>query len=113
MHEQDSTPDNSPADRGRRGFLGAAALAATSPMAVTGAAPAQAHAPPPGNGTGSPTRPRHQVTAAITQTGHRRLGSLKVSSIGLGTQTMPGNLYGPVTSRKDMVTLIRTAVEQG
>lgn len=53
------------------------------------------------------------MTAAITQTGRRRLGSLKVSSIGLGTQTMPGNLYGPVTSRKDMVTLIRTAVDQG
>jgi aryl-alcohol dehydrogenase-like predicted oxidoreductase len=53
------------------------------------------------------------VTAAITQTGRRRLGSLKVSSIGLGTQTMPGNLYGPVTSRKDMLALIRTAVDQG
>lgn len=53
------------------------------------------------------------MTAAITQTGHRRLGSLKVSGIGLGTQTMPGNLYGPVTSRKDMVALVRTAVGQG
>ncbi|MFM9701078.1 aldo/keto reductase [Streptomyces europaeiscabiei] len=38
---------------------------------------------------------------------------LKVSAIGLGTQTMPGNLYGPVTSRKDMIDLIRTAVDQG
>ncbi|MFC4500602.1 MULTISPECIES: aldo/keto reductase [Streptomyces] len=113
MHEQDSTPNSSPTDRGRRGFLGAAALAATSLMAVTGAAPAQAHAAPPAKGTGAPVRGRHQVTAAITQTGRRRLGSLKVSSIGLGTQTMPGNLYGPVTSRKDMVALIRTAVGQG
>ena len=26
---------------------------------------------------------------------------------------MPGKLYGPVTSRADMVTLIRTAVDQG
>ncbi|MER5806367.1 aldo/keto reductase [Streptomyces mirabilis] len=38
---------------------------------------------------------------------------MKVSSIGLGCQTMPGNLYGPVSSRKDMLALIRTAVDQG
>jgi aryl-alcohol dehydrogenase-like predicted oxidoreductase len=38
---------------------------------------------------------------------------LEVSSIGLGCQTMPGKLYGPVTSRSDMVTLIRTAFDQG
>ncbi|MGA5448995.1 aldo/keto reductase [Streptomyces umbrinus] len=113
MHEQDSTPNGTPTDHGRRGFLGAAALAATSLMAVTGAAATPAHAARPATGTGAPTRHRSQVTAAITQTGRRRLGSLKVSSIGLGTQTMPGNLYGPVTSRKDMVSLIRTAVDQG
>ncbi|AQU70102.1 aldo/keto reductase [Streptomyces niveus] len=113
MHEQDSTPNGNPTDRGRRGFLGAAALAATSLMAVTGAAAAPAHAAQPAMGSGARTRDRNQVTAAITQTGHRRLGRLNVSSIGLGTQTMPGNLYGPVTSRKDMVALIRTAVDQG
>ncbi|MGW4909160.1 aldo/keto reductase [Streptomyces sp. NPDC004270] len=90
-----------------------AALAATSLVAATGAAPPLAHAAQPANRTGAPARRRRQVTAAITQTGHRRLGSLKVSGIGLGTQTMPGNLYGPVTSRKDMVTLVRTAVDQG
>jgi aryl-alcohol dehydrogenase-like predicted oxidoreductase len=53
------------------------------------------------------------VTAATTVTGRRKLGSLEVSSIGLGSQTMTGRLYGPVTSRADMVTLIRTAVDQG
>ncbi|MFD3598824.1 aldo/keto reductase, partial [Streptomyces sp. NPDC058656] len=111
MHEQDSAPHGNSAGHGRRGFLSAAALAATSLMAVTGAAPAQAASP--ATSTGAGTRRRNQVTAAITQTGHRRLGSLKVSGIGLGTQTMPGNLYGPVTSRKDMVALIRTAVDQG
>lgn len=55
MHEQDSKSNSSPADRGRRGFLGAVALAATSLMAVTGAAPAQAHAAPSANGTGAPS----------------------------------------------------------
>nr|WP_143642638.1 aldo/keto reductase [Streptomyces sp. IB201691-2A2]TRO58902.1 aldo/keto reductase [Streptomyces sp. IB201691-2A2] len=113
MHEQDSTPNGNSTGHGRRGFLSAAALAATSLVAVTGAAPAQAHAASPATGTGAPVRGRNHVTAAITQSGHRRLGSLKVSGIGLGTQTMPGNLYGPVTSRKDMVALIRTAVDQG
>ncbi|MDA0179521.1 aldo/keto reductase [Solirubrobacter phytolaccae] len=53
------------------------------------------------------------MTASTTLTERRRLGRLKVSGIGLGTQTMPGNLYGPVTSRKDMVALVRTAVDQG
>ncbi|MEV4033556.1 aldo/keto reductase [Streptomyces umbrinus] len=113
MHEQDGTPNGDSTNRGRRGFLGAAALAATSLMAATGAAAIPAHAAQPATGSGGPTRRRNQVTAAITQTGRRRLGSLKVSSIGLGTQTMPGNLYGPVTSRKDMLALIRTAVDQG
>ncbi|MEU9897287.1 aldo/keto reductase [Streptomyces phaeochromogenes] len=101
-------------DRPRPSRLpGRAALAATSLMAVTGAAAAPAHAVRPATGTGAPARHRSQVTAAITQSGHRRLGRLKVSSIGLGTQTMPGNLYSSVASRKDMVTLIRTAVDQG
>jgi aryl-alcohol dehydrogenase-like predicted oxidoreductase len=56
---------------------------------------------------------RNPMVAATTVTGHRTLGSLEVSSIGLGCQTMTGVLYGPVTSRADMVTLIRTAVDQG
>src|SRR4029078_4903284 len=38
---------------------------------------------------------------------------LEVSSIGLGCQTMPGKLYGPVSSREDMIALTRTAVDQG
>ncbi|WP_082753642.1 aldo/keto reductase [Mycobacterium sp. NAZ190054] len=53
------------------------------------------------------------MTAATTVTSRRPLGSLEVSGIGLGCQTMPGKLYGPVTSRADMVTLIRTAHDQG
>ncbi|MFF3375260.1 aldo/keto reductase [Streptomyces sp. NPDC002680] len=110
MHEQDSTPNSNPTDRGRRGFLmGAAGLAATSVVAGS----AQAQAASSATGVRGPAGPRNPVTASVTQTGRRRLGSLKVSSIGLGTQTMPGNLYGPVTSRKDMVALVRTAVDQG
>ncbi|WP_328468964.1 aldo/keto reductase [Actinoplanes sp. NBC_00393] len=53
------------------------------------------------------------ATTAITLAARRRLGSLEVSSLGLGCQTMPGNLYGPVSSRENMVGIIRTAVDQG
>jgi aryl-alcohol dehydrogenase-like predicted oxidoreductase len=53
------------------------------------------------------------ATTAITLAARRRLGSLEVSGMGLGCQTMPGNLYGPVSSREDMITIIRTAVDQG
>ena len=53
------------------------------------------------------------MAAAITVTSRRALGPLEVSGIGLGCQTMTGTLYGPVTSRADMVTLVRTAVDQG
>ncbi|MBV6760316.1 aldo/keto reductase [Rhodococcus opacus] len=53
------------------------------------------------------------VAAATTVTGRRTLGALDVSSIGLGCQTMPGKLYGPVSSRADMITLTRAAVDQG
>ncbi|WP_326761670.1 aldo/keto reductase [Streptomyces phaeochromogenes] len=115
MHEQDSTPNGTSTGRGRRGFLmGATGLAAASVVAASATALTPANAAQITSGsTGGPARGRNQVTAAVTQTGRRKLGSLKVSSIGLGCQTMPGNLYGPVTSRKDMVALIRTAVDQG
>ncbi|CAM3558899.1 aldo/keto reductase [Mycolicibacterium frederiksbergense] len=53
------------------------------------------------------------MTKATTVTSGRTLGSLQVSSLGLGCQTMTGKLYGPVTSRDDMITLIRTAHDQG
>ncbi|MCG5433122.1 aldo/keto reductase [Mycobacterium sp. MYCO198283] len=53
------------------------------------------------------------LTVATTVTSRRSLGPLEVSGIGLGCQTMTGTLYGPVSSRDDMITLIRTAHEQG
>ena len=92
----------------RRQFLvGAAGVAAAPAVAgfVGPATAAQAAGRPAGNG--APAR------TATTLTGRRRLGRLKVSSIGLGTQTMPGNLFGPVSSRADMIKIIRTAVDQG
>ncbi|XVV10200.1 aldo/keto reductase [Actinoplanes sp. CA-131856] len=98
--------DEDTAIAGRRRFLvGAASLAAT-PLAagVLTAQPAQAGSSHSGSGP---------VAKEVSLAGRRRLGRLKVSAVGLGTQTMPGTLYGPVTSRADQVNLIRTALDQG
>jgi aryl-alcohol dehydrogenase-like predicted oxidoreductase len=103
---------NPPGHARRRFLMGAAGFAAT-PLLAGVAAGCTADGPrqdSDGNESGMPTNP---LAAATTATGRRKLGSLEVSSIGLGCQTMPGKLYGPVSSRADMVTLIRTAVDQG
>ena len=101
-------------DHGRRRFLIGAAGLATAPLVAgmtAGCTPDERTPQSPGaGGDGDGANP---VTAATTVTGRRTIGSLEVSSIGLGCQTMPGKLYGPVTSREDMVTLTRTAVDQG
>ncbi len=107
---------NNPTGHGRRRFLmGATGLAAAPLLAgialgCTTNAPSQDSRSNGARGSGKRNNP---IAAAITVTGRRALGSLEVSSIGLGCQTMTGTLYGPVTSRADMVTLIRTAVDQG
>ena len=92
---------------GRRRFLIGAASMAAAGIAAGCTAPQQDS---PDN---SSVRRDNPLTSATTVTGRRKLGSREVSSIGLGCQTMPGKLYGPVTNRADMVTLIRTAVDQG
>lgn len=103
-HERSAPLPSQPSAPDRRGFLlGAAALAAT-PLATHGSGKLAAAA-------GRPID--NPATDAVTLSGRRRLGSLEVSGIGLGCQTMPGNLYGPVSSRANMISLIRTAVDQG
>ena len=92
---------------GRRRFLIGAASMAAAGFAAGCTAPQQ------DSPDDSSVRRDNPLTSATTVTGRRKLGSLEISSIGLGCQTMPGKLYGPVTSRADMVTLIRTAVDQG
>ena len=100
--------NNVPAQHGRRRFLTGAAALATAPL-VAGLSAGCTSDPE----TPKPSADSSRVAAATTVTSRRRIGSLEVSSIGLGCQTMPGKLYGPVTSRSDMVTLIRTAFDQG
>jgi aryl-alcohol dehydrogenase-like predicted oxidoreductase len=91
--------------------MGAAGVAA-APL-VAGIAAGCTSTDPSQNSGGNRADTDNPVTAATTVAGRRKLGALEVSSLGLGCQTMPGKLYGPVTSRADMVTLVRTAFDQG
>jgi hypothetical protein len=45
--------------------------------------------------------------------GRRKLGTLEVSSVGLGCQDFTGTFYATHPSRTDMITLARTAHEHG
>jgi len=101
--------DSSQAGHGRRKFLLGAAGVAAVPL-VAGLAAGCRSDQPAQPATDDDANP---AVRAITVGDRRQLGSLEVSSIGLGCQTMTGRLYGPVTSREDMVNLIRTAVDQG
>jgi aryl-alcohol dehydrogenase-like predicted oxidoreductase len=98
-----------PRNVGRRNILLGAAAA---PLAV-----ALASCTPAAPGTSSSSAPAGStvsaVTSATTLSGRRMLADLEVSSVGLGTQTLHGGLYGPVSSRENVVDLIRTAVDQG
>ena len=85
---------------GRRGLLGAGlalpALAATAATSVGARAPAQA-----------------ARTAPVTPPDRRRLGSLEVSSIGLGVQNMTRAYQTTIPTRPEMINIIRTAYDTG
>ncbi len=47
------------------------------------------------------------------QRGRRKLGTLEVTSLGLGCQDFTGTFYATAPRRSDMITLIRTAHDRG
>jgi aryl-alcohol dehydrogenase-like predicted oxidoreductase len=49
----------------------------------------------------------------LTGGDRRRLGSLEVSTLGLGCMSMVAGFYNPAPPRQEMVALIRAAVERG
>jgi len=51
--------------------------------------------------------------ATAAATGRRRLGSLEVSSLGLGVQNMSRTYQTTIPSRPDMINIIRTAFDRG
>ncbi len=86
---------------GRRSFLLSAGALAATPL--LGGTAAQAAAQP-----AAPSRP-----PATHATGRRRLGSLEVSSVGLGVQNMSRTYQTTIPSRPEMINIIRTAFDRG
>lgn len=75
---------------GRRGFLLAAGSLAATPM-----------------------QGRAQLAAQTTPPGRRKLGTLEVSSLGLGVQNMSRTYQTTIPSRAEMHRIIRAAYERG
>ena len=88
--------DRTSTDSGRRNFLMGAAGLAAAPL-VTGHAAAEGK----------------DVVAGAKLSGRRKLGSLEVSSIGLGVQNMSRTYQTTVPSRREMHNIIRTAFDRG
>ena len=82
----------------RRGFLLAASTLATLPLA-TGASPAPV-------ALSSRTDPNARL-------GRRKLGSLEVSSLGIGVQNMSRTYQTTIPSRTEMHRIIQAAFDQG
>jgi aryl-alcohol dehydrogenase-like predicted oxidoreductase len=85
----------------RRNFLLAAGTLAAAPLV------GQAKEKASSKGAGSTS----QATANVV--GRRKLGSLEVSSVGLGVQNMSRTYYTTVPSRPEMHNIIRTAFDRG
>jgi aryl-alcohol dehydrogenase-like predicted oxidoreductase len=88
-------------EAGRRHFLLAAGSLVATPL--IGHAQGQASAQ-----GASPASAATQVVA-----GRRKLGSLEVSSVGLGVQNMSRTYQTTVPSRPEMINIIRTAFDRG
>jgi aryl-alcohol dehydrogenase-like predicted oxidoreductase len=88
---------------GRRDFLSlGAGLAATAML--------------PGRAAGAPESPASRSAGSPSSAaapGTRRLGSLEVSSIGLGVQNMARKYETTVPYRPEMINIIRTAFDRG
>ena len=52
-------------------------------------------------------------SSKVRVAGRRKLGTLEVSSVGLGCQDFTGTFYATAPNRADMITLARTAHERG
>ncbi|WP_454622065.1 aldo/keto reductase [Bradyrhizobium cenepequi] len=85
----------------RRSFLAAAGGLAAAPIAAAASSQALAQT---GDASGS---------AAIPSSSRRKLGTLEVSSLGLGVQNMGRTYQTTIPSRPEMINIIRVAHERG
>lgn len=84
----------------RKFLLGAAAAVAAAPFVTSGLHSASGAAAP------SPS-------SATTVKGRRKLGTLEVSSVGLGVQNMHRTYQTTIPDRPEMINIIRTAYDRG
>ncbi|CCE97050.1 aldo/keto reductase [Sinorhizobium fredii] len=87
---------------GRRGFLSAAGSLTAAPLLIGTGSQASAQETAQGMGANS-----------TALSGRRKLGSLEVSSVGLGVQNMHRTYQTTIPSRPEMFNIIRTAYERG
>ncbi|MEZ0001595.1 aldo/keto reductase [Sinorhizobium fredii] len=87
---------------GRRGFLSAAGSLTAAPLLIGTGSQASAQETAQGMGANS-----------TALRGRRKLGSLEVSSVGLGVQNMHRTYQTTIPSRPEMFNIIRTAYERG
>jgi aryl-alcohol dehydrogenase-like predicted oxidoreductase len=100
QEEMDMTTERE-SEAARRGFLLAAGSLAATPL--IGRAQGQASA--------QGAIPASAAPQAVA--GRRKLGSLEVSSVGLGVQNMSRTYQTTVPSRPEMINIIRTAFDRG
>ena len=95
------------ADPNRRKFLFAAAGVAAAPMVGGTSFSANAQQGTQGVGNGG------RGSGGTTVRDRRKLGSLEVSSVGLGVQNMHRTYQTTIPSRPEMINIIRTAFYRG
>ena len=91
----------------RRKFLFAAAGVAAAPMIAGSSFPANAQQGAQGVGNVG------QSSLDATVQGRSKLGSLEVSSVGLGVQNMHRTYQTTIPSRPEMINIIRTGFDRG
>ena len=104
----DRTGENDLALPSRRKFMVTGLGLAAASLLPGIPARAQAQAEQPTNGTASAQSPLRS-----TPRGRRRLGSLEVSSVGLGVQNMSRTYQQTIPTRSEMFNIIRTAFDRG
>ena len=107
----DNMPENC-TSYSRRQLLKGATVLAAAPL-VTGTAVGSTLGGEAPSGVGSTNGGSNQTNASTLIEGRRRLGSLEVSSLGLGVQNMHRKYTTTVPYRPEMINVIRAAYEHG
>jgi aryl-alcohol dehydrogenase-like predicted oxidoreductase len=100
--------EDGPVLPGRRQVLKAGIALAAASLLPRHTARAQTPTGQPSNETTPTPSPLYS-----TLSGRRRLGSLKISSVGLGVQNMSRTYQTTIPTRSEMLNIIRTAFDRG